>query len=126
MVKDYEDFYAVCDSMVLCRFVAYPIMGPILWDDLASLYSIVTDSNITKTDLVQTGERIHNLCRYYNLREGMNKHDDRLPDLFMNVPLKKGQYNGITVSKENFEKMLNKYYTLRKWDNNGIPPKDSI
>ena len=126
MVKDLEDFYAVCDSMVLCRFVAYPIMGPILWDDLASLYSIVIDSEITKADLVQTGEQINNLCRYYNLREGVTKQDDRLPDLFMNVPLKKGQYNGITVSKENFETMLNEYYKLRKWDNNGIPPKDMI
>jgi aldehyde:ferredoxin oxidoreductase len=44
----------------------------------------------------------------------------------MNVPLKKGQYNGITVSKENFETMLNEYYKLRKWNNNGIPPKDMI
>jgi aldehyde:ferredoxin oxidoreductase len=101
-------------------------MGPILWDDLASLYSIVTDSKITKADLVQTGEKINNLCRYYNLREGVTKQDDRLPDLFMNVPLKKGQYNGITVSKENFEKMLNEYYKLRKWDTSGIPSKDTI
>ncbi len=126
MVKDLEDYYSVCDSMILCRFVTYPVMGPIYWENLAELYSMVTERKITKDDLVTTGERINNLCRWFNVREGITRKDDYLPNRFSIEPLKKGQYNGNVIKKENFDAMLNEYYKLRKWDNNGIPPKDRI
>jgi aldehyde:ferredoxin oxidoreductase len=126
MVKDLEDFYSVCDSMILCRFVAYPVMGPIYWENLSELYSIVTEKKITKEDLVKTGEIINNLCRWFNVREGITRRDDCLPNLFITEPLKKGQYDGKVVKNDDFEKMLSEYYKLRKWDSNGIPPKDMI
>jgi aldehyde:ferredoxin oxidoreductase len=126
MVKDLEDYYSVCDSMILCRFVTYPVMGPIYWENLAELYSLVIEKTITKDDLVSTGERINNLCRWFNVREGITRKDDYLPNRFNIEPLKKGQYNGTVINKENFDTMLNEYYKLRKWDNNGIPPKDNI
>jgi len=126
MVKDLEDYYSVCDSMILCRFVTYPVMGPIYWENLAELYSLVIEKTIIKDDLVSTGERINNLCRWFNVREGITRKDDYLPNRFNIEPLKKGQYNGTVINKENFDTMLNEYYKLRKWDNNGIPPKDNI
>jgi len=121
MVKDLEDFYAVCDTMVICRFVAYPVVGPLYWENLAELYSIVINRKITKDDLVKTGEEINNLCRAFNVREGITKKDDNLPNWFIKVPIKKGPYDGKTVNKEDFEKMLNEYYKLRKWNVNGVP-----
>jgi aldehyde:ferredoxin oxidoreductase len=126
MVKDLEDYYSVCDSMILCRFVTYPVMGPIYWENLAELYSLVIEKTVTKDDLVSTGERINNLCRWFNVREGITRKDDYLPNRFSIEPLKKGQYNGTVINKENFDTMLNEYYKLRRWDNNGIPPKDNI
>jgi len=123
-VKDLEDFYTVCDSMIFCRFVAYPIVGPIFWDNLAELYSMIIEKKITKDDLVKTGERINNLCRWFNVREGITRKDDYLPERFMAEPLKKGQYDGKVIKKEDFETMLDEYYKLRKWDKNGFPPKD--
>jgi aldehyde:ferredoxin oxidoreductase len=126
MVKDLEDYYSVCDSMILCRFVTYPVMGPIYWENLAELYSLVTEKTITKDDLVTTGERINNLCRWFNVREGITRKDDYLPNRFSIEPLKKGQFNGSVIKKEDFDTMLNEYYKLRKWDNNGIPLKDNI
>jgi len=122
MVKDLEDFYTVCDTMVLCRFVAYPVVGPLYWDNLAELYSIVINSKITKEDLVKTGEEINNLCRSFNIREGITKKDDHLPEWFIKVPIKKGAYDGKTVNEQDFETMLNEYYKLRRWDINGNPP----
>jgi aldehyde:ferredoxin oxidoreductase len=126
MVKDLEDYYSVCDSMILCRLVTYPVMGPIYWENLAELYSMVTEKTITKDDLVTTGERINNLCRWFNVREGITRKDDYLPNRFSIEPLKKGQYDGMVLNKENFDMMLDEYYKLRKWDNNGIPPKENI
>ena len=126
MVKDLEDYYAVCDSMILCRFVTYPVVGPIYWENLAELYSLVIERPVTKADLVSTGERINNLCRMFNVREGITRKDDYLPDRFTVEPLQKGQFDGTVLNKETFDAMLNEYYTLRKWDMNGIPPNDSI
>jgi aldehyde:ferredoxin oxidoreductase len=126
MVKDLEDYYAVCDSMILCRFVTYPVMGPIYWENLAELYSLVIEKTVSKDDLVLTGERINNLTRMFNVREGITRKDDSLPNRFSIEPLKKGQYDGTVLNKESFDIMLNEYYKLRKWDTNGIPPKDKI
>jgi aldehyde:ferredoxin oxidoreductase len=126
MVKDLEDYYAVCDSMILCRFVTYPVMGPIYWENLAELYSLVIEKTITKDDLVLTGERINNLCRWFNVREGITRKDDYLPNRFSVEPLKKGQYDGAVLNKETFDTMLDNYYKVRKWDNNGIPAKDNM
>jgi len=122
LVKDLEDFYTVCDTMILCRFVAYPVVGPLYWENLAELYSLVMNSKITKEDLVKIGEEINNLCRSFNIREGISKKDDHLPDWFIKVPIKKGAYDGKTVNEKDFETMLNEYYRLRRWDINGNPP----
>jgi len=122
MVKDLEDFYTVCDTMILCRFVAYPVVGPLYWENLAEIYSIAMNKKFTKEDLVKTGEEINNLCRAFNIREGITKKDDHLPKWFITEPIKKGAYDGKTVSEQDFEKMLDEYYRLRRWDTNGKPP----
>jgi aldehyde:ferredoxin oxidoreductase len=126
MVKDLEDYYSVCDSMILCRFVTYPVMGPIYWENLAELYSLVIEKTVTKDDLVLAGERINNLCRWFNVREGITRKDDYLPNRFSSEPLKKGQYDGTVLNKEIFDKMLDDYYKLRKWDTNGIPSRENM
>jgi aldehyde:ferredoxin oxidoreductase len=101
LVKDLEDFYAVVDSMVLCRFLCLPVIGPIYWGELAKLYRIVTGEEVTVDELKKAGERIVNLTREFNLREGAS--EDGLPRIF------------VRVLGENFEKMLDEYYSLRGW-----------
>jgi len=113
MVKEQEDFYAIVDSMVLCKFVCLPTIGPILWEELAKLYYIVTGTEVKKRDLLITAERINNLVRSFNLREGISKKDDTLPERFLNEGLKKGVSKGEVVRKKEFEKMLNEYYKIR-------------
>jgi len=113
LVKNLEDYYAVCDSMILCRFVTYPVVGPIYWENLADLYSLVIEKTITKDHLVSTGERINNLCRWFNVREGVTRKDDYLPNRFSLEPLKKGQFDGTVLTKEAFNAMLDEYYRLK-------------
>jgi aldehyde:ferredoxin oxidoreductase len=111
MVKEQEDFYTLIDSMVLCKFVCLPTIGPILWDELAKLYSIITGIDIGRTELLTTAERINNLVRSFNLREGISRKDDVLPERFLKEPLK-----GQVVEKEKLDKMLDRYYKLRGWN----------
>jgi aldehyde:ferredoxin oxidoreductase len=111
MVKEQEDFYTLIDSMVLCKFVCLPTIGPILWDELVKLYSIITGIEVGKEELLTAAERINNLVRSFNLREGISRGDDTLPERFMKEPLK-----GQVVKKEKLNEMLNQYYKLRRWD----------
>lgn len=112
MVVDLENFHVLVDSMVLCKFVCLPAVGPIFWDELAKLYSIVTGVDSGKKDLLIRAERIVNLVKEFNVREGMSRKDDVLPERFM-----KNSVEGQVVEKERFEEMLNQYYALRGWNN---------
>ncbi len=108
MVKEQEDFYTLVDCMVLCKFVCLPTIGPILWDELVKLYLIITGIEVGKEELLKVAERINNLVRQFNLREGISRKDDVLPERFLKEPLK-----GQVVEKEKLDKMLDRYYKLR-------------
>ncbi len=115
MVKEQEDFYALVDSMVLCKFLCLPTIGPILWDELLELYSIVTGIRTEKIELIRIAERINNLVRSFNMREGIERNDDTLPVRFMREGLKKGASEGEVVQKEEFDKMSDEYYQIKRW-----------
>jgi aldehyde:ferredoxin oxidoreductase len=103
LVKDLEDFYAVVDSMVLCRFLCLPIIGPIYWKELSKLYEIVTGEKMEVEDLKKAGEEIVNLIREFNLREGMD--GETLPKTFLKA-----------IGEDNFRRMLEEYHSLRGWN----------
>ncbi len=115
MVKEQEDFYSLIDSMVLCRFVCLPTIGPILWNELKKLYWILTGVTASKRNLVETAVRVNNMVKKYNIQAGVSYADDSLPERFLKEPLKKGESAGKVVSKRHMEKMLEEYYKFRKW-----------
>lgn len=112
LVKDLEDLYCVVDSFVLCRFLCLPVIGPILWGELAKLYRIVTGKEIAVEELKKIGERICDLVRKFNEREGVG--EDKLPEFFFKSPIKIHDKE-VVLSEEDFRKMLKEYYGLRKW-----------
>jgi aldehyde:ferredoxin oxidoreductase len=72
------------------------------------------------------GERAFNLCRAFNVREGITRKDDVLPARLLE-PLPEGPYQGEAISKGTLNKMLNIYYELRGWDKEtGIPTKEKL
>ena len=114
MVKELEDFHTIVDSMVLCKFLCLPTIGPILWEELTTLYNIITGKELKKEELITTAERINNLITKFNQREGISKKDDTLPERFTSESLNKGASKGETITKEGLEKMLKEYYKI-KW-----------
>jgi len=126
LVKESEDFYAFCDSLVLCRFLSLPIIGPILQDRAAKLYQIVVGENLGVKELMETGERIINLIRMFNIREGVSRKDDILPRKFTEEPLKGGPTDGKVIKKEELDRMLDEYYMLRGWNANGVPTEEKL
>ncbi len=111
LVKELEDLYCVVDSLVLCRFLSLPIIGPLQWEQIAELYEIVTGRRRSVESLQQAGERIWVLARKFNERE--NAAEDSLPNVFFNIPIDVYGKKAV-VERGAFEKMLYEYYRLRR------------
>lgn len=108
------DLGAAIDSMVVCRFATYAA-NEYVW---ARLLAAVIGEPFQPDEVILTGERIVNLERLYNLREGFTRKDDTLPKRLLEEPVKSGPAKGRIV---NLEPMLDEYYQFRGWDQNGVP-----
>ena len=74
-------------------------------------------------DVLKSGERINNLVRLFNLREGLTREQDRLPKRFMEQPLEDGPARGRVVDLSH---LLNEYYLVRGWDEEGVPKNKKL
>ncbi len=108
------DLGAAIDSMVVCRFSTYAA-NEFVW---ARLLEAVTGLPFRSDEVMLIGERIVNLERLYNLREGFSRKDDTLPKRLLEEPVKSGPAMGRTV---NLDPMLDEYYQFRGWNQNGVP-----
>jgi aldehyde:ferredoxin oxidoreductase len=74
-------------------------------------------------EILRIGERVNNLVRRFNLREGLTKQHDTLPRRFFKEPLKDGPGEGRVAD---LEQLMKEYYVVRGWDANGIPKKEKL
>ena len=74
----------------------------------------LTGWDIDVMEIVQTGERIMNLRQLFNLREGINQLDYKIPDRMLGrPPLPDGKTRGISLDWEN---MVEEFYKEMDWD----------
>ena len=117
MVRDCENFCAISDSLIECKFGA--IWPPIIYfEDNAKTLNYATGWSYSEKDLRRIGERIFVLERAFILREGFTSKDDRLPERFTKEPAPVGPNKGHVVE---IDDMLREYYRLRDWDERGYP-----
>ncbi len=114
LVKETQDERAAAYSLVMCDFVPFGV------ETFVKLFNAATGFELTEEEYLKAGERIWNLIRMYNIREGITREDDSLPQR-MYEPLPDGPTEGNAFTTEMFETMLNEYYKLRGWDMNGVP-----
>jgi aldehyde:ferredoxin oxidoreductase len=125
LVKIIADLFATFDSLVICKWTTYPC-GGYKTQTLADVVAVATGWNFTIDELMETGERIFNLCRAFNIREGITRKDDKLPKRF-SEPLPEGPYKGETFSEDVFKRMLTQLYKLRGWDEKtGVPTRKKL
>jgi aldehyde:ferredoxin oxidoreductase len=128
-----EAVSALSDSLGVCKFstVEAYALGP---EDLAEGASLFFGRTITMQELLLIGERIVNLERMYNIRHGMDRKDDALPERFTKEPLTiYEEQDGALTGREirtgllvNLDPMLDDYYSLRGWTTDGIPTKQKL
>jgi aldehyde:ferredoxin oxidoreductase len=96
-------------------------------DILAEILSLATGWQLGgAADVVRAGRRIWLLGRLFNVREGFRRSDDTLPARVFAHPLKGGPADGIVVPRDVFEAMLDRYYSLMGWDEQGVPSPATV
>ena len=127
LTKWNQDYYmATADCPTLCGFVSEAAAGPD-FANTATLIEAVTGIEYSPEMVEKVGERVTNLARAFNVREGFTRMDDTLPERIMTEPLKAGASKGQLISKEDLNQMLDEYYMGRGWDiNTGIPTRAKL
>ncbi len=128
LVAYHEKLHAVLNSLGICFFstVWYDVdlLTP---QDLADLVSAALNWDISSEELMQIGERIHNLERTYNfLHAGFTRKDDYPPERFFNEPIKSGPYKGEKLHRDKFDQMLDRNYKIHGWTLEGIPKPETL
>jgi aldehyde:ferredoxin oxidoreductase len=90
------------------------------------MVSAVTGWDVSAADLETIGERVINLERLFNVREGVRRRDDALPWRVMHEPIPDGPSAGMYCPPEELDAMLDRYYDLRGWDAEGVPTRERI
>jgi len=118
-VIDFQHLMSMLDSLHCCKFI---IFGGMTLQPLIETLNLVTGWNFSKDDFLKTGERIFNLKRLYNTRQGISRKDDTLPPRILNHP----RGGGAGKNLPHLNKMLHDYYQIRGWDEFGIPTKETL
>ena len=119
-VKYQQDYFAVIDSLVVCKFNTF---STDIDDYLGVLKAVTGWEDLTKEELLEIGERIYNLERLFAVREGKG-YKDYLPKRLLEEPLPDGPAKGRTA-KEALETYLPYYYEIRGWED-GKPKPETL
>jgi aldehyde:ferredoxin oxidoreductase len=124
-LKDLQELFTVLDCMVLCKFGARNAFAN-SWDNMVMLVNAATGYGYTVEGLKQVGERVWTVERMFNLREGLSRKDDTLPDRLFTMPIHDGPSKGAVVNKGDFEAELDEYYRIWGWSPEGVPSAETI
>jgi len=108
------------DSLKLCKFMWSNGMG---LNRIVEWVHAITGWDYSFDELMETGERIYNIKRLFNVRCGISRKDDTLPTRSLT---QKRQGEGVIVNLPHLGKMLSDYYEYRGWSDEGIPTEDKI
>ncbi len=121
-----QNFTALDDSLTQCRFASERGYGGLINDNYVRMINSVTGWGLALEEVEKLGERIYNLERAFNSREGVNREDDSLPYRATHQAIPAGPSREMYCPPEEFEKMLEEYYRLRGWDSRGNPTAEKL
>jgi aldehyde:ferredoxin oxidoreductase len=105
-VARHQNWGALSNSLIICAHATVPI------HDLVDFFNFATGFDYSLEEMMEAGERGWNLKRAINLRLGLNRSDDTLPEILLNPFLDGGSAGYVPP----LEEMLEAYYKARGWD----------
>jgi aldehyde:ferredoxin oxidoreductase len=114
------------DSMGVCTW-PYALFIYHTIDKATEMFNLVTGKDWDVEHIHGIAERLRNLERMFDVRQGLTRASDDLPKKFFEKPLSKGKYEGAVLDRDKFEAMKDEYYMLRGWDKQtGAPSKEKM
>jgi aldehyde:ferredoxin oxidoreductase len=120
IVADFQNYMATYNPLGICKFIIKGKVGP---QRTAELVNAALGWDWTPDDVLTTGERLFNLKRLINLRLGITRADDTLPQRFLTEPRPSGSAAGVLPD---LEPMLDEYYEVRGWTPDGVPSSERL
>jgi len=114
LVALFQDISAAVDSLVLCRFLQFAVGV----STFTEMLNYVTGEDFTDEELIRIGKRIYNSERKFNAENGFTRKDDLLPERFLMEKFEEGSSRNRVVL---LDEMLDEYYKIRGWEENGVP-----
>ena len=110
---------SVKNTVGMCFFLRY--------DDpkMVDIVNAVTGWGIDQDALLEIGERSLALARLFNLREGCDATDDRLPAK-VTAPHVSGVLSKVRLDDADLAEQVRAYYRARGWDDEGRPRPETI
>ncbi|QSG03952.1 Aldehyde:ferredoxin oxidoreductase [Natranaeroarchaeum sulfidigenes] len=114
----FQDLHAISDSFDICKFNAFA-EGI---EEYVLQYNGMTGRDVTEEELMEAGERIYNLERYYNNLAGFDGADDDLPGRFVEghedaIPAQGGSEGQLAE----LDQLKDEYYEVREWVDGVVP-----
>ena len=120
-----ENIFNFWKAAGVCNFGYAPRVG-IPFEKFVAMARAVTGWDTNPFEISKVGERIANMSHAFNLREGIRRKDDRLPDRFFE-PLPDGRIQGTALSRGQFEEAITLLYQMKGWDPaTGIPTRGKL
>ena len=121
LVKEIQDRVNALFTLVCCRFAEFEYPTQLFLNLLETASGI----KISEEAFVEKGEMIWNMERYFNVKSGMSRKEDWLPERCFE-PLTDIKEPFKPLTKEDINTMLDEYYALRGWDENGVPTEETL
>lgn len=121
LVKEIQDKVNALFTLVCCRFAEFEYPLSLFLDLLESASGI----KISEEAFLKKGEMIWNMERLFNVRSGMSRKDDWLPERCFDA-LTDVDEVFLPLTREDVTTMLDRYYTLRGWDSEGVPLNETL
>jgi aldehyde:ferredoxin oxidoreductase len=115
-----QDYFALLNSLVICAFMVDG--GDMTFSEVRELFNAITGWDYSIEDLMDAGERIFIVQRLINIRDGYNAGTDTLPKKMFQAA-KEGFRAGKVPP---FKELMEDYYNLRGWDENGEPSQETL
>ncbi len=116
----FQNYMGVYNPLGLCKFIGKAGFAPA---DVAQLLAAALGWDTSGDEVLLTGERLFNLKRLINLRYGISRADDTLPERFLKEPRPDG---GAAGRVPDLEAMLAEYYAVRGWLPDGRPAPEKL
>jgi len=121
LVKTQQDLFGMINCSGMCLFATFAVSLKQITPFLHAATGMAVFSS--SDEVMKIGERVNNLARLFNIREGLTKELDTLPQRFFNEPLKEGPNRNRVVE---LEQMRAEYYFVRGWDEEGVPREEKL